>query len=360
MLLRLLLTTFAWLALSGTVAAQQVVGVLQVTAPIEGAVVHINYEEVGPTPLTHYLAPGSYTVRVAADGYDPFVRRVTISGNMSTTLAAEMNTGGDTVEFYVRPAGAAISIDGRSVGVAPIRLTGVGEGDHRYTVSHPGHETVKGDFSQSSGGNTLVVQNLASSAGKWSIVTRPEGAEVWMDGERIGSTPLQLTDVPSELHVVTLVHPEHPMVVQTVDTSDGSRGEVDVTLGGVASKVTIKSSDSDAQVSVNGIPLGDGRAVKSELGRGTWQLRVDSPGFKAVNQPIEVPITGRRTFKVELVPTSDPGDSAVAAMPPPWQTWWFWTAVGAGAAGAGATTAVLIVALQPEEQPSGDVQVPLP
>lgn len=360
MLLRLMLFMATLLTTGGVARAEEAFGVLQVSAPVEGAVVHVDNVEVGPTPLTHYIAPGNHTVRVAAPGFDPYVRKVNVSANLTATVDAQLTRGGATAEFFVRPAGANVTLDGQPIGVAPIRLTGVAAGTHRYAITHPGFETVEGDFHQVPGGNALVVHELASSQGRWTITSRPAGAQVWMDGERVGKTPLELRDVPSDVHVVVLQLDDHPLFTQSVDTSDGSRGEVNAKLDGSSTKVTLRTDSGDATLSLNGVEVGQGRKAKLALMRGDWELVAEAPGAKPLREMLDVPITGSRIWKVSLAASGEDADSTVASVPPLTRTWWFWTAVGAGAAGSATTAAVVAVAMQPEPQPTGDVIVTLP
>lgn len=327
---------------------------LQVDSSVRGASVHINYEEVGQVPLTRYLPAGTYTVRVSANGFDPFVRRVTISPNLTQTLNAQLMQGGGSVEFYVKPGGARVLLDGRDVGVTPIRLTDVPVGSHRYEISRDGYEGLTGEFNLVDGGNPLITHTLESSEGKWAVISRPKGAEVYIDGELVGETPLELTGIPSEPHTVTLVKEGYAIMVRSVDTTGGLRGEVDATLNQEGTKVTVKTGAGEGEVVVNGIPAGSGRATKLIMARGDYLMQVEAPGQPTITSTVEVPLAGAVIFK------ADYDEQALIEVPPLYRRWWFWAAVGGGAVGAGAAVGITAAALQPDPPPSGDVTVTLP
>ena len=63
------------------------------------AEVFVDNIPAGQTPLTLDVEVGKHTVRIAADGFDPFVRRVTVVDGQPTTLKADLIEGGGTVEF---------------------------------------------------------------------------------------------------------------------------------------------------------------------------------------------------------------------------------------------------------------------
>lgn len=327
---------------------------LQVESNVRGAVVWVNYEEVGQVPLTRYLPAGTYTVRVAANGFDPWVRRVTLTPGMTQAMTASLVQGGGTVEFDVQPTGAKVSINGQEVGVTPIRLSSVPVGTHRYIIDKEGFEPVEGSFNLVDGGNPLIHHALESSEGRWVITSKPKGARVFMDGEEVGETPLKLSDVPSGMHTVTLLAPGYALVSRSVDTTGGLRGEVEATLSDEGTKLTVKTGASDGAVAVNGVEVGQGRSVSLIMARGNVDLGVSAPGQGEAEARVEVPLAGTLIYKADF------GSGELTEIPPLYRRWVFWTAVGAGTAGVATAATLTAIALTPEPDPTGDIVITLP
>lgn len=358
MLFSLMLALLAWLGMTGPALAQDIApGVLQINATARGAQVHVDYEPVGEVPVTRYLPPGSYLIRVSADGYEPFVRKVDVRSNTTTSVNAELVAGGGTVEFVVRPAGAQVELNGQAVGKAPIRVASMPAGDYRYKVSLPGYEAVEGRFTQNPGGNPLFVVALESSRGRFEVQTRPEGAQVWLDGALVGETPLRLQEVPPGVHTVLVGYPGSAWVLREVDTSDGSKGEIDASLAETGTLLTLNTQRADAELLLAGVPVATGRQVEVLLTRGDWPLAVRSGG-ETLETTLTVPLTGHLLYKVRW---AEDGEAArLIELAPLVQRWTFWAAVGAGAGAAAGTSALLARALAPEPPPSGDIVVTLP
>lgn len=345
---------------SGVARAEEAVGILKVTASVPEALVHIDNEVVGNTPVTRYLAPGSYIVRVSADGYDPFVRKVTVTANLSQTLGAELMAGGGNVEFAVKPGGAKVVVDDIEVGVAPIRLNTVPPGDHRYRITKEGYEPLEGVFTLVKGGNPLISATLESSQGRFSIVSTPPGAVVYLDGKSVGNTPLYLRDIPPGEHNVALYLAGHTLISRKVDTSDGSRGEVEATLTAPGATVEINTGHAEGLVFVDEIPVGSGRAVTLMIARGEHTIQAMVPDHKPAVLTLEVPISGELSYTAHVVPLTSPEESTIDTVVPLTRRWTFWAAVGGGAAGAAATATVLAIVLSPDPPPTGDIVVTLP
>ena len=106
------------------------------------------------------------------------------------------------------PAGAGVVVDGQSRGVTPLALREIAFGAHTIEVSHPNHETRQRRVTLSEGrpARSLDFELLptsvpalttatTSSTGSLQVASSPSGAQVFVDGNLIGTTPLLLSDV---------------------------------------------------------------------------------------------------------------------------------------------------------------------
>jgi len=357
-MLHVALMLISWL-LAGPALAEEDPGILKVDANVVGAEIRVDYEVVGETPLTRYMEPGTYSVRVAAPGYNPYVQRVTIYSGKRTDLSAALMSGGSTVEFVVEPGGANIEINGEDTGFrTPIRIPNMPSGTYYWKVTKPGYEPIEGNFSLRQGGNEVVVGELESSQGRFSIASRPEGATVYLDGEMVGVTPVDLTGIQPGTHQVGLVHPDYALLVREVDTSDGSKGIVDAKLKDEGGKLTVVTGSASGKVALDGVPVGTGKKVKVRASRSSYQLQVTGTGFEPVETKITVPSSGGVFYAADLAPAG--GISTLSEKAPPLRRPLTWAALGGGAAlvGGGAITAAVLLA--PEPDPEGDVVLQLP
>jgi serine/threonine protein kinase len=116
------------------------------------------------------------------------------------------------------PAGASVVVDGRSRGVTPLTLHELAFGAHRIEVSHPGqatrwlmvslgkrHPTQSVDFdfrpttppadTPETDATPSTRSAPSGQAGSLHVASRPAGAQVFIDDDLIGTTPLLLSNV---------------------------------------------------------------------------------------------------------------------------------------------------------------------
>jgi hypothetical protein len=334
-------------------------GTITVNSSVEGATVFVDGEEIGPAPLSKSIAPGQHDVRVVADYFDPFVRRVRVEPDRTVTVAARLRSGRGTVEFVTEPRGVNVFVDGRPLGKAPIRITDLPAGSHRYLLEREGFESVDARFKFEEGKNVLVHAVLDSSDGLFLVETSPAGATVEVDGEVAGQTPLRQTDLPRGVHTVQVSLEGYAASFRRYDTSAGGKIEFSARLFEDASRVVIHTGRKDARVYVEGHFVGEGRKVDvGEVQRGRYEVQVDAPGFQTLTQKVLVPTIGRTAIRAKLSDTAGQGE--IVVLPPITRRWGFWVAAGVVASASVPATIVVVAASQPEEQPAGDLTVLVP
>ncbi len=127
-------------------------GRLLVRSVPSGAVVQVNGRARGTTPAVIRDLPfGTYNIAVSRPGYERGTRQMTVSravpsGEVTIELKSEgasapaVGTGWVMVE--TRPAGATVSIDGRVVGVTPLRVPELAPGRYTVRIELAGRKTV--------------------------------------------------------------------------------------------------------------------------------------------------------------------------------------------------------------------------
>jgi hypothetical protein len=85
---------------------------------------------------------------------------------------------------------AQVVVDGKDWGTAPVNGRKVRPGAHRIRVSRPGFAPFKRRVVVRTGDRAHVAARLRPVAGVLTVRSTPPGAEVSLDGERLGPTPL--------------------------------------------------------------------------------------------------------------------------------------------------------------------------
>ncbi|MDP6931682.1 MAG: PEGA domain-containing protein [Myxococcota bacterium] len=336
-------------------------GMLYVKSPAASSEVYIDNVLVGTAPLNKSIPAGSHTVRVTADNYDPFVRRVEVTPGVTQDVIARLSPGSGTVEFFVTPKGAKVTLDDQDELPTPVRLRELTQGRHVYRIEAPGHEPRDGSFDFQTGRNLLITHELRSSAGIVQITSSPPGATIRLDDTVVGQTPLTLEDVSAGPHAIRLDLRRYATVFRLMDTSDGSRGHIEARLPRTGSQLTVHTGRRYGRVYLQGSLAGSGRHVHMRnLERGIYRIKVEAAGFIPLESQIDVPPMGRKSFRTDLVADGSGVPSQLAEVQPLFKRWTFWTGAGIVAVGAGIGGYFVLQAALPQAIELGDLVVPLP
>ena len=124
--------------------------------------------------------------------------------------------------------------------------------------------------------------------------TTPPGAEVLVDGELVGETPLERADIRAGVREVTLRHPHYATVrIPDRNFEDGVALRVERVLTRGAGRLTVTATPRDAWVEVDGQRLAERTPVTLEdLPAGTVQLTVGAAEHRPLTVAVDIPRDG--------------------------------------------------------------------
>lgn len=137
---------------------------LMITSQTEGAKAAIDDGEPEDIPVTKEVAPGQHKVTVTADGYFTKLKKVHAVEGQLVVSETTLESKPATVDIRA-PGGAAVRIDGRLVGVAPLGgPLALEAGKHRIVVSDRGRHVFKTELDVGRGDVRTVQADLARTA----------------------------------------------------------------------------------------------------------------------------------------------------------------------------------------------------
>jgi hypothetical protein len=114
------------------------------------------------------------------------------------------------VIIKTKPTPGRVLVDGeefRPEGDPP-QLIGLSPGDHELRFLAPGHVSLELKVSLIEGESQVIEQRFTEAQGKLTLLSKPAGAWILLDGKRAGRTPRTLEKIPAgRAHQVTLTLP---------------------------------------------------------------------------------------------------------------------------------------------------------
>lgn len=244
---------------------------------------------LGQTPITqHSLEAGDYTLQIRAPRYQLHERRLTVNGRgIEQTVSTTLNPDWATITISTEPEDVSVLIDGEPAGTTATPVD-VPSGQHQLTLRAPGYRDelidleVIAEVPQDLGPIVLV-----PASGVLKLGSEPSGANVTVDGEFAGRTPLTVELKPGREHLVQLSRAGYNRRSFTLSLARGTTDHRTLTLTPQLGEVTFEITPESAELVVNGQP------------RGTGSRQLSLP---SVEQRIEVRLDGYATQRTRVTP----------------------------------------------------------
>jgi hypothetical protein len=135
------------------------------------------------------------------------------------------------LEIRTQPAGAAVRVDGRLVGETPWR-GGVDPGRRQLDLELAGYAPLSRAVNAERGKTYSVEETLlaAQLGGLLTVSSVPTGAAVTLDGELLGTTPIQGFQLDARAYVLEVALAGHAPQISTITVEDGKHLERTVTM----------------------------------------------------------------------------------------------------------------------------------
>ncbi|MGI6495348.1 MAG: PEGA domain-containing protein [Kiritimatiellia bacterium] len=153
----------------------------------------------------------------------------------------------------------------------------------------------------------------ASATAVLHVSSEPADAQVHVNHQLRGTTPLTIEGLAADTCLVTIRKPGFEDVHRTVSLLAGVRHPVQVELEPLRGLLLVTSAPAGAEVSIDGADYGTTPLLVPSLRLGTYRVRLSAPGFQA--KEAEVELTDRTPRQVSLDLASDSGTLHVSSEP---------------------------------------------
>ena len=282
---------------------------LDVTGQPEGAKVFVDGALCGTlhgessctvTPLE----PGRHLLHVEAPFYRSFDEYVRLDESAQfVSKAVDLKPECGLLLVKTKPAGAAVTCRGSSLGITPLLVTTLPCGPaHTLELSLNGYQRKRVEVRMTDRTPRVCEEDMTLDSGLLYCTTEPAGAKVLVNGIERGVTPVEVM-VPRGGAVLTFRMEGYKDIEQSVGMSAGERRNLALRMDGRPARLTVVTEPDKAKVYVDGKFQGLSPATAESVAAGAHEIRVELSGHAPVTRTVQVANGGdtTETFKLESV-----------------------------------------------------------
>jgi formylglycine-generating enzyme required for sulfatase activity len=265
---------------------------------------------------SYLLRPGAYTVVAELVGYRSLSAALEVNGDTPSVVNYVFEPLGALLTITSNPVeGAEITIDGEPSGTTPAHDIEIAAGEHTVEIVAPLHLPFQTTVVFEPGEPPReLTADLMPNWAPLVVATSPANATVSIDGEAVGSTPLEYRIEAGE-RVVEILRPGFKSFSRRVPATAGEIVDLGlVRLVPVDGRLAVASNPSGATVAVNGVFRGTA-PLELDLAPGTtYNVSVSMAGRSTFSAGIEISSGRRSEVRAELEMLS--GEVSVTSLPP--------------------------------------------
>jgi hypothetical protein len=197
------------------------------------------------------------------------------------------------------PSEAIVILDGYNTETTPYIFTGLTTGYHTVEVDYQGYEAYVNNVYVDTGSSQEINANLVSlvSSGSLFVDSTPRGADVYVDGNYQGNSPVTVGSLSSGAHQVELHLAGYEVLTSTENVASGQGNNINLALIPLSSSsdsgsIDITSSQPGALVYLDGIYKGTTQSGNIfniiAVSPGSHTIILHLPGYTDFTQTLQV------------------------------------------------------------------------
>ena len=265
---------------------------------LAGAKVFIDNEYKGTVPFrSERLASGDHQVRVVQQMYSPVAQAVSVKDGETTRFAPALSA--DFARITLRVEGnAEIWVNDERKGTGT--WTGdLATGDYQIECRLPSHRPATKELAVTPQlqGQTITLSQPTPIYGALDINSVPIDADIYLDGNKIGTTPMQLPECLIGSHTIKISKAGHSDFTKTITLAENTTEEISARLES-GKPVTITAPEG-ADIYVDGTKVATTR-FEGALAFGSHTAYAMQGGKKSGEKNINVSMQGGDVAAVKL------------------------------------------------------------
>ena len=261
---------------SREVDLEPLAGLVLIDSDPPGANVTIEDAYMGKTPLAlHEIELGEHRARLELLGYDNKEIEFTVKDRIPKRQLVDMVSNSGTLVVHSEPSGATVYVDGRNEGLTPQSLDRIERGERTVSLEMAGYTSYKRAVLISPDEVARVDATLQPLPGTLTVVTVPDKARVYINGEPRGESPLTLEDLRPGAYSVRVTKRGHADAQRTVRVDRGEEVIEELELERNSGTLQIVTRPAGVRVNIDGEYMGTTTVPEGRSDRVSLPLQVE-------------------------------------------------------------------------------------
>ena len=271
---------------------------------LDGMPLDVDSEGYAEKSMPH----GTYDYRVSCANYHTEAGKLTVSseGRVEKTISLRPNFGWIKFEGDEGSLGADVYIDGERVGKLPFMTKEMKSGTYSVKVAKNMYKSYEEQVIVKDNETLTLNVQLKPNFGCLDLVGTEEshGADVYIDGERVGQMPFMIKEMKSGTYSVKVTKNMYKDFEEQVTVEDGETLMLNVRLKPNFGAIDFVGTEDSygAHVYINNERVGQLPFTTGKLSSGTYRVKVLKPLYKPFEQRVTVSDNITTTVNVALVP----------------------------------------------------------
>lgn len=186
------------------------------------AEVFVDNELVGKGRVTVNVTIGMpHSYRISCEDYYPNDGVVEFTNQEKKEIKVNLEPNFGWITVISKPSAADVFVDGKNIGKTPLENAKIKRGSHRVELKKTGYGSIVKLVKISAGVTNTELDNVELEAkevkfGGLSVMSSPEGADITIDGEKMGKTPMTIGEIVIGNHDVVLNYKGYFPITQNI------------------------------------------------------------------------------------------------------------------------------------------------
>jgi TolB-like protein len=202
------------------------------------------------------------------------------------------------LQIVVLPTEGEVYLNEQFMGKAsmekPLRLNNLLEGKYSLRVLAGGYQKQEQNIQVQPRTVQNVQMSLQSLPGSIRIESEPSGAEVVINGQKMGATPYSLDNIAQGGYNIELQAENFKPFRQTMKIQSGQLSELKAVMEVIPGQLFVQSSPATAKVFMSGDFMGNTPLLLENIRPGTAPITVKLPGYSDYQEDAKV-LPGKKT-----------------------------------------------------------------